>query len=267
MKIHMCVCVCVCTLVAQSCLTLCDPTDCSLVGSSVHGILQARILECVAIYFSRGSCPLRDPTHVSCISCTGRRVLYQWATGEALNNESTSGETSVLGKPELLVTPPGRTQNDFRWPAFYWESLLSVLLCLFTSLSCQSAFYQRDCWLQTQAFCKPQLLLSCQDVSNSLWPHGLQHASLTCPSLSPGAYSNSRPLSGWCHPTISSSVALPPPSVFPSIRIFSNESALCIRWPKYWSFSFNISPSSEYSGLISFRIDWLDLLAGHSISL
>ena len=54
---------------------------------------------------------------------------------------------------------------------------------------------------------------------------------------------------------------LPPPSIFPSIRVFSNESALCIRWPKYWSFSFNISPSNEYSGLISFRMDWLDLLA------
>ena len=51
-----------------------------------------------------------------------------------------------------------------------------------------------------------------------------------------------------------------PPSVFPSIRVFSNESLLCIRWPKYWSFSFSISPSNEYSGLISFRIDWLDLL-------
>ena len=51
-----------------------------------------------------------------------------------------------------------------------------------------------------------------------------------------------------------------PPSIFPSIRVFSNELVLCIRWPKYWSFSFNISPSSEYSGLISFRMDWLDLL-------
>ena len=50
-------------------------------------------------------------------------------------------------------------------------------------------------------------------------------------------------------------------SIFPSIRVFSNESALCIRWPKYWSFSFNISPSNEYSGLISLRMDWLDLLA------
>ena len=51
------------------------------------------------------------------------------------------------------------------------------------------------------------------------------------------------------------------PSIFPSIRVFSNESALCIRWPKYWSFSFNISPSSEHPGLVSFRMDWLDLLA------
>ena len=51
------------------------------------------------------------------------------------------------------------------------------------------------------------------------------------------------------------------PSIFPSIRVFSNESVLCIRWPKYWSFSFNISPSNEHSGLISFRMDWLDLLA------
>ena len=52
-----------------------------------------------------------------------------------------------------------------------------------------------------------------------------------------------------------------PPSIFPSIRVFSNESVLCIRWPKYWSFSFSISPSNEYPGLISFRMDWLDLLA------
>ena len=58
-----------------------------------------------------------------------------------------------------------------------------------------------------------------------------------------------------CHPL------LLPPSIFPSIRVLSNESVLCIRWPKYWSFSFNISPSNEYSGLISFRMDWFDLLA------
>ena len=60
------------------------------------------------------------------------------------------------------------------------------------------------------------------------------------------------------HPLSSPS---PPPSIFPSIRVFSNESALCIRWPKYWSFSFNMSPANEHTGLISFRMDWLDLLA------
>ena len=66
----------------------------------------------------------------------------------------------------------------------------------------------------------------------------------------------------WCHPTISSSVDSSPPAFnLSSIRVFSNESALYIRGPKYWSFSFSISPSNEYSGLISFRIDWLDLLA------
>ena len=101
-------------------------------------------------------------------------------------------------------------------------------------------------------------------VSNSLRPPGLQHARSPCPSPTSRVYSNSCPLSRWCHPTISSSVIpfnLLPPSIFPSIRVFSNESVLHIRWPKYGSFSFNISPSNDYSGLISFRMDWLDLLA------
>ena len=72
-------------------------------------------------------------------------------------------------------------------------------------------------------------------------PHGLQHARLPCPSPTPGAYSNSCPSSRWCHPTISSCrPLLLLPSIFPSISVFFNESVLCIRWPKYWSFSFNI---------------------------
>ena len=100
-------------------------------------------------------------------------------------------------------------------------------------------------------------------VSNSLQPHGLQHAMLPCPSPTPGAYSNSCPSSQWCHPTVSSSVIpiLRLPSIFSSIRVFSNESVLYIMWSKNWSFSFSISPSNEHSGLISFRIAWLDLLA------
>ena len=100
-------------------------------------------------------------------------------------------------------------------------------------------------------------------VSDSLWPHESQHARPPCPSPIPGVHSNSCPLSQWCHPAISSSVV--PFSSCPqsprSIRVFSNESTLFIRWPKYWSFSFSIRPSNEYSGLIFFRMDWLDLLA------
>ena len=177
-------------------------------------------------------------------------------------------------------------------------------------------------------------------MSDSLWPHGLQHDRPPCPSPTTGVYSNSCALSQWCHPTTSSSVILfssclqsfpasgsfsvnqfftsiqfsssvmsdslwphvlqhtgqvslsfaislsllklkyfelvmPSnhliffypllllPSIFPSISVFSSESVLHIRWPKYWSFSFSISLSSEYSGLISFRIDQIDLLAVH----
>ena len=92
------------------------------------------------------------------------------------------------------------------------------------------------------------LLFSILTVSDSLQCHGLQHARLPCSSPSPRACSNSCPSSWWCHPTISSCHPLLLPSVFPSIRVFSNESALCIRWPKYWSFSFSIRPSNEYSG-------------------
>ena len=77
----------------------------------------------------------------------------------------------------------------------------------------------------------------------------------------PEACSNSCPSCQWCHPAISSCCPLLLPSISPSIRAFSNESTLHMRWPKYWSFSFSISPSNEHPGLISFRMDWLDLLA------
>ena len=133
--------------------------DCSPLGSSVHGILQERILEWIAIPFSRGSSWPRDRTQVSCIA---GRFFTSWATREAQE---------------------------------YSQSLLK-------SMSIKSAM-----------------------PSNHLIP---------CLFL---------------------------PSIFPSITDFSNESAIHITWPKYWSFNFSISPSNEYSWLISFRIDWFDLLA------
>ena len=105
-------------------------------------------------------------------------------------------------------------------------------------------------------------LFSHSVLSHSLRPRGLRHARLPCPSLFPSLLnlrfiesvmpSNRLVL---CRPLLLL------PSIFPSIRVFSNESAVRIRWTKYWSFSFNISPSNEYSGLNSFRIDWFDFLA------
>ena len=101
----------------------------------------------------------------------------------------------------------------------------------------------------------------CSVMSDSLRPHGLQHTR-------PLSITNSQSLLKLTsiesvmpsNHLILSRPLLQLPSIFPSIRVFSSDSVLHIRWPKYWSFSFNISPSSEYSGLISFRIDWLDLL-------
>ena len=99
-------------------------------------------------------------------------------------------------------------------------------------------------------------------VSDSLRPHESQHARPSCPSHSrsppkPMSIESVMPSNHLilCHPLLLL------PSVFPSIRVFSNESALRIRWPKYWSFSFNIRPSNEHPGIISFRVNWLDLLA------
>ena len=100
-------------------------------------------------------------------------------------------------------------------------------------------------------------------MSNSLRPQGLQHTRLPCPSPSPRAYSKLMSMDSVMssnHLILRRPLFLLP-SIFLSIGVFSNESALHISWPKYGSFSFSISPSSEYSGLISFRIDWFDVLA------
>ena len=123
-----------------------------------------------------------------------------------------------------------------------------------------SFFHQCLKVFRIQVFCFPQFSRSV--VSNSLRPHELQHSRPPCPtnsrslpkpmSIESVMLSNNLIL---CRPLILL------PSIFPSIRVISNESALPIRWPKYWSFSFSISPSNEHPGLISFRTDWLDLLA------
>ena len=94
---------------------------------------------------------------------------------------------------------------------------------------------------------------------DSLGPHESQHTRPPFPSPTPGVHSESRPSSQWCHLILCRPLLLLP-LITPSIRVFSNESTLRMRWPKYWSLSFNIIPSKEIPGLI-FRMDWLDLLA------
>ena len=109
----------------------------------------------------------------------------------------------------------------------------------------------------------PQILgvVANHSVSSScLQPHGLQHARLPCPSQSLLKFMSTELVMPsnhliLCHPL------LLVPSIFPSIKVFPSESVLPIRWPQYWSFSFSISPSNEYSGLISFMTEWFDLLA------
>ena len=166
--------------------------------------------------------------------------------------------------------------------------ILKVMTCLLISLSVgflKNILFLKDCWKPariiisinagkavdthiarvTKKLCPVKFSRSV--VSSSLRPCGLQHARLPCPSwilLKLLSIKSVMPFSSPVMPSSHLILCCPlllPPSIFSSIRIFSNESALHIRWPKYWSCSFNISPSNEYSGLIYFRMDWLDLLA------
>ena len=135
--------------------------------------------------------------------------------------------------------------------------LEEYLVCSRHSVNC--CLYDKTFW----CLLLTSVQFSRSVVSNSLRSHGLQHARPPCLSPIPRAYSNFMFITSVMpsNHLILCCPLLLPPSIFPSIRVFSDESVLCIRWPKYWSFSFSISPSNEYSGLISLRIDWLDFLA------
>ena len=144
---------------------------------------------------------------------------------------------------------------------------LDVMSLVFWMLSFKPAFSLSSFTLIKRLFSSFTLSafqFSHSVMSNSLRPHELQHARPPCLSPTPGVHSNSCPLSRWCYPAISSSVILLPP-IPPRIRVFSNESTLHMRWPKYWSFNF-ISPSNEYSGLISFRLTGLISLVSMGLS-
>ena len=165
----------------------CDSRNCIPPGSSVHGISQASILEWVAISSSRGSLRPRDRTHVSCISCVGRWVLYHWATWEGVQS---------LSHVWLFATP--------------WIAARQASLSITNSRSSLRLTSIESVMPSSHLIlCRPFLLLS---------------------------------------------------PIPPSIRIFSNESTLCMRWPKYWSFSFSIIPSKEHPGLIPLEwTGWISL--------
>ena len=175
------------SLVTKSCLTLFDHMDTRPLGSPVHGISQASILEWVAISISKWSF-LTQELNLWLLHC--RQILYCRATVQF-------SSVQLLSRVWLFATP--------------WITARQASLSI------------------TNSWSLPKLIFI-----KSVMPSS--HLIL-------------------CHPLFFL------PSIPPSIRVFSNESTLRRRWPKYWSFSFNISPSNEHPGLISFRMDWLDLLA------
>ena len=149
-------------------------------------------------------------------------------------------------------------KRAYGWAAHVSRRLCSSLCVL--SFGLEVVTVRTGCWTawgRGSAYC-----CSVTESCLTLELHDVQHTRLVCASLSPGACSVTSVESVMpsnhlilCRPL------LPPPSIFPSIRVFSHESTLRIRWSKYWNLSFSISPSNEYLVLISFRIDWLDLLA------
>ena len=143
--------------------------------------------------------------------------------------------------------------------SYYTSNIFKIYLFLLKD----NCFTEFRCFLSNFSMNKPSVQFSPSVVSDSLWPHESQHARPPCPSRTPRVYPNSCPSSRWCHPAISSSVVpfSSCPQSLPASGSFPNESTLLMRWPKYWSFSFSISPSNVQPGLISFRMDWLDLLA------
>ena len=141
-----------------------------------------------------------------------------------------------------------------------WASAVGMCQKICSVKDCHKTFICRK-----YSICSVQF--SCSIVSDSLRPHGLQHTRPPCPSPTPGVHSNSCPLSQWCHPTISSSF-IPfssCPQSFSASGSFPMSQSFTSGGQSIGSFSFNLSPSNEYSGLISFRMDWLDLLAVQGI--
>ena len=224
------------SLVTQSCLTLSKPMDCSLPGSSVLGISQARILEWVAV-LSPGDLPNPGIELVSPALAGG--FSYCWVTWEAPYRGWGCLKISYL-----------------KW---FWvvklKSLFKMISILTYFCTHHQSFHFMTCQLKS-LFNSVQLLSRVLLFATPLTTACQASLSITNSQSSPKPMSIESVMPSnhliLCRPLLLL------PLIFPSIRVFSNESALHIRWPKYWSFSFSINPSNEYPGLISFRMDWLD---------
>ena len=208
--------------VAQSCLALWDPRGCSPPGSTVCGILQARILEWVAIRFSRQSSQARNQSGVSRIA---GRIFTIWTTREV--------HTAVDQHQNQKIVNDTVFYRLIQFSSVFTCTHLCV--CAFCCCSVLS-----HVWLFVTPWTAARQASLSFTISRNLLK--LISIELVMPSN---------------HQVLSHS-RLHLPSIFPSIRVFSNEWALCIRWPKYWSISFSINTSNEYSRLTSFRVELFD---------
>ena len=155
--------------------------------------------------------------------------------------------------PLLGISPEKNMFQKDTQPPMFIAALLTIAKIWKQHKCLSTEEWIKKIWCVSVQFSSFQF--SCSVMPNSLRPHELQHARPPCPSPTPRVYSNSCPSVMSSSHLILSCPLLLLPSIFPSIRVFSIESVLCIRWPKDWSFSFSISPSSEHPGLISFRMD------------
>ena len=193
------------------CPTLCDPVDCSPPGSSVHGIFQARVLEWVAISFSKGSSQCRDWNWVSCIA---GRCFTLWPCLHVL--------IGWVGRIfSQLIHLSNYHDVCFKYLTILFSYSVQSLICVWLFATPWPKAHQTDLSITNSWSLLKVMSIKSVMPSNHL---------ILCPLL------------------------LPPP-IFSSIRVFSSESGLHVRWLEYWSFSFSISPSNEHPGLISFK-EW-----------
>ena len=220
---------------------------CNLPGSLAHGIPQARILEWAAISSSRGSSRPRDWTRVPCISGIGRLILQHkhhlgsptdgrvnhYPEKKCVGGARTTPRMHKMEMRNIIPWSPCKIRKNHENRGAELTSVMEPYQFSSVNQSCLTLCDPMDCSTPDLPV-HHQLLEFTQ--THIHWVGDAIHFIQ-------------------CHPLLLL------PSIFPSIRVFSNESVLHISWPKYWRFSFSISPSNEYSGLISFRMDWLDLLA------